>query len=59
LIKIKQMIVVGKKVSAGSKQHLIIGKEYEVTDVIGAIIIGNGNAELKGSKKIQAPKKHK
>jgi len=53
------MIVVGKKVSAGSKQHLIIGKEYEVTDVVGAIIIGNGNAELKGSKKIQAPKKHK
>jgi hypothetical protein len=53
------MIVVGKKVSAGSKQHLIVGKVYVVTDVVGSIIIGNGNAELKGSKKIQPKKRSK
>ena len=53
------MIVIGKKVTEGKSQHLEIGKEYEVTEEVGLLIIGNGNAEEKGAKKPAAKKKSK
>ena len=51
LIKIKQMIVIGKKVKAGKIQHLVIGKEYEVAEHNGKAMCKNGQAEEKGAAK--------
>jgi len=53
------MIVIGKKVKEGKTQHLMIGAEYKVSEEVGKLIIGNGNAELKGAKKPEAKKKTK
>lgn len=50
------MIVVGKKVKTGKEQHLVIGKEYDLPEAKAKLLIANGQAEAKGSKKKTAKK---
>jgi hypothetical protein len=43
------MKIKGKKVKAGKTQHLVIGKEYEMSEAKAKILISNGQAEKPGS----------
>jgi len=51
LIKIKQMIVIGKKVKEGDIQYLVIGKEYNVSNHDAKHLMSTGQAEEKGAAK--------
>ena len=45
------MKIIALKMPNGKRQTLDIGKEYEVTEEIGKILIDSKRAELKGTKK--------
>ncbi|HEX4888575.1 MAG TPA: hypothetical protein VFV37_11060 [Luteibaculaceae bacterium] len=49
------MIIIGKLQTEGKKQHLEPGKEYEVSEVIGELLLANGQATLPGAE--EQPKK--